>query len=202
MDINSYLNNEHNQYLGHGIGANNPEVVSSIIKNGLRCSHGALFYTSIPLGIGSQITDLERELLQKWPHKDSEIIIIISIPIEYKIIDSPSLGTFNMADAAFYYIPDPKARVEYDLTNSNYVMPEFIWGYYDRNNNTFTKNNNYYENLPIDKQKQLFEQIKQNYFNVIQDGCGIDTYHEIMIELGRSFPLSDEEIDIFKSKKR
>ena len=201
MNINNVLNNEENMYYGHGTGIDSPEITNSIIKNGLRCSHGSLYYTSVALGIGNHIEKEEIDMLKNWPHKNSKIIIIVSLPIKYKILDNPSIGTYNMADAAFYYIPNENIRKEYDLTNSPYVMPEFIAGYYDANNDSFTPNLRYYEKLSKEKQEKLFKQVKQNYLNIIEEGCGIEEYQAILADLGYEFPLTQEEIIKYSKAK-
>ena len=201
MEINNILNNPENIYFGHGVGVPNEEKISSILRNGLRCSHGSLYYTSVILGIGTIIRKEEYELLKNWPHKASMIVIIVSLPAKYRIVDNAGIGTYNQADAAYYYLPSKKQIEKDDLTNSPYVSPEFIFGYYDATTDRFEKNPNYYENLSREKQDELFYQIKENYFNIIDDGCGIKEYKEITQELGWIFGLSDEEIEIFKNKK-
>lgn len=201
MDINAILNNQENIYYGHGTGIDSQEITDSIIRNGLRCSHGSLYYTSEVLGIGTKIEDSEKEMLKKWPHKDSNIIIVISLPIKYKIIDSASIGTYNMADAAFYYTPNENTRKSEKLTNSPYVMPQFIVGYYNARDDSFTPNYGYYENLTKKDQEQLFQQVKQNYFNIIEEGCGIEKYQEMLTNLGYVFPLTNEEVITLKKNK-
>ena len=201
MNINEILNNPHNMYYGHGTGTDNPQVTDSIIRNGLRCSHGSLYYTSVPLGIGTKIEDSEKELLKKWPHKESNIIIVVSLPLKYKIMESYDLGTYNMADAAFYYTQSKDIREQEDLTDSPYIIPEFVAGYYDARNDSFTPNPRYYENLSQEEQKELFQQVKQNYFNVIEEGCGIEEYQEILENLGQIFPLTSDEVIVFKKNK-
>ena len=140
-------------------------------------------------------------MLKNWPHKNSNIIIIVSLPMQYKIIESYDLGTYDMADAAFYYTPSKELRDKYSLTNSSYVLPEFIVGYYDAITDSFTLNPKYYENLSKQQQEELFNQVKQNYFNIIHDGCGIERYEEVIKDLGMYLPLSFNEIDKFKHQK-
>lgn len=201
LKINNILNNQNNMYFGHGTGTEDREVIESIMNNGLRCSHGSLYFTSVALGIGKQIPDEEIEMLKKWPHKDSKIVVIVSLPYKYKIIDVAGSGTYNQGDAAFYYIPNEETRNKYCLTNSPYVMPEFIVGYYDSRTDSFTNNPKYYENLSYDEQINLFNRVKENYFNIIDDGWEIDEYKEVSKILGWSFGLTDEEIKKFKRKK-
>lgn len=202
MDINKLLNNDQNIYFGHGTGTENNEIIQSIMNNGLRCSHDSLYFTSATLGIGSQIEHPEQEMLRKWPHKNSKIVVIISLPIKYKIIDIMGTGTYNMGDAAYYYIPDETTREKFSLTNSPYVMPEFILGYYDARNDSFTSNPKYYENLQKHEQDNLFNKVKENYFNIINSGWKIEEYKEIAKELGWNFGLTDEELKSFQQKQK
>lgn len=57
MDINKVLNNVENLYYGHGTGNINNEVIQLIMNNGLCCSHGSLYFTSVKLGRGSNIVE-------------------------------------------------------------------------------------------------------------------------------------------------
>lgn len=201
MDINQILNNEENIYLGHGTKIEDDYIINSIMENGLRCSHGALYFTTVLLGKGC-IEDESIDLLKKWPHCDSKIVMIISIPNKYKILDVMGSGTYNKGDAAFYYIPNPEQRNQYGLTESPYLMPEFVAGYYDARNDTFTSNPKYYENLSKEQQDILFTQVKENYFNVVSQGWNIEEYKEIITDIGWEFPLSDDEIKSFDNKNK
>lgn len=202
MEINKLLNNTQNMYFGHGTGVENDEVTQSIMNNGLRCSHGSLYFTSVTLGVGSQIQEPEQEMLKNWPHNDSKNIIIVSLPLQYKILDTVGIPTYNQRDAAYYYIPDEVKREKFSLTNSPYVMPEFIVGYYDARNDSFIQNPRYYENLQEHEQKELFNQVKENYFNIINDSWGIEEYKEVLKNLGWRFGLTEEELKNFQQKKK
>ena len=201
MDINEILNNPHNMYYGHGTGTDSQNVIDSIIRNGLRCSHGSLYFTSLPLGIGTKIEDSEKKMMKHWPHMDSNIIIVVSLPIKYKIIDNPGIGTYNMADAAFYYTPSEITRNPEFLTNSPYVMPEFVAGYYDARKDSFTPNPAYYETLSLEEQQKLFDKVNQNYFNIIEEGCGIEKYQKILADLGYDFPLTSDEVIKYRKNR-
>ena len=199
MDINSVLNNKNNIYYGHGTGMEDETTINSIMNNGLRCSHNYLYFTSVPLGIGGEIGEEEIQMLKSWPHKDSKVVVIVSLPLKYKILDAA--GTYNMGESAYYYIPNEELRKKYPLTNSNYVMPEFIMGYYDARIDSFIENPKYYENMKEEDQKVLFEQVKENYFDVIDNGWDIEEYKEVCKEIGMEFSLTDEEVYKFKRKK-
>ena len=202
MEINKILNNTQNMYFGHGTRTEDSKVIQSIMKYGLRCSHGSLYFTSIALGIGSQIAESEQEMFKKWPHNDSKIIVIVSLPLQYKIIDLVGTATYNQGDAAFYYIPDEVTRKNFSLTNSPYVMPEFIVGYYDVRNDSFTSNPIYYENLQEHEQSNLLNKVKENYFNIIDSSWGIEEYKDAIKELGWGFGLTEEELKNFQRKKQ
>ena len=201
MNLKKIMDNENNMYYGHGVGGASLQDIDSIMNNGLRCSNGALYYTSIALCQGNNVTNEAIDYLKKWPHKSSDKIIIISLPFKYNIIESPSLGTYNCANSAFYYVPTLEEQKEYSLTNTNYVMPEFVKGYYDAINDEFIQNSKYYELLPIEEQEKVFKKVKCNYLTIINDACGIAKYREILEDLpGFKFPLSDEEVEIDKTR--
>lgn len=201
MEINKLLNNTQNIYFGHGTGIEDSEVIQSIMSNGLRCSHGSLYFTSVALGIGSQISESEQEMLKNWSHKDSKIIVIVSLPLQYKIVDLIGTATYNRGEAAYYYIPDENMIEKFSLTDSPYVMPEFIVGYYDARNDSFTSNPRYFENLQEHEQSNLFNKVKENYFNIIDNSWGIEEYKDVIKELGWSFGLTEEELKYFQLKK-
>ena len=196
MDINLIMNNEKNMYYGHGTGTSSPEIIDSIMCNGLRCSHGSLYYTSICLGMGKHIEGNSVDLLNNWPHKKSDIVIIVSLPNKFNVIDSSGLGTYNCANAAFYYTPSEEQQRKYSLSDSDYVMPEFIKGYYDASSKTFVSNPRYYELLSPLEQERILNIVKSNYFHIINNNCGIAKYRKILRELdGSEFGLTDEDIE-------
>lgn len=200
MNIKTIMDNENNMYYGHGTGDSSMTIINSILNHGLRCSHGSLYYTSIALCMGKDISDETVKLMKNWPHKSSNIVIIVSLPNKYNILDAIGIGTYNCANAAFYYTPSKEQQKQFSLTNSSYVMPEFIKGYYDSSKDKFVSNPRYYEFLSHNEQEQLFEQVKLNYINVINNGCGIEKYHQIIDSLPDwEFPLTTEDIE--KAKK-
>ncbi len=201
MNIKEIFDNENNVYYGHGTGTTSLSVINSIMNNGLRCSHESLYFTSVALCMGNNVDDKIISLMKNWPHKNSQIIIIVSLPIKYIIIDSISIGTYNCANSAYYYVPSIESREKYRLTESNYVMPEFIKGYYDSLNDRFVSNPKYYEFLSFDEQKKIFEKVKFNYITVINNTCGIKKYREIIesLDMGE-FPLTDEDIENVKKR--
>lgn len=55
-NIEGYFSNEENSYYGHGIGGGSEKTIQSILKNGLRCSHKQLAYTTVELRNGVKQT--------------------------------------------------------------------------------------------------------------------------------------------------
>lgn len=201
MDFNQILNNNQNVYYGHGTGTDDNKVTESIMNNGLRCSHGSLYFTSVALGTGSEISKSKQELLRNWPHGDSKIIIIVSLPSKYNIIDTPGTPTYNKGNSAYYYIPSEIIRKKNGLTDSFYVMPEFIIGYYDSRTNSFIPNAKYYEKLSEQEQKKLFNKVKENYFNIISNSWGIEEYKDICKDLQFNFGLTEEDLKKFQNRE-
>lgn len=192
------MDNLNNGYYGHGTGEDE-KIITSILNNGLRCSHNAMEFTTYPLGIGRRISPNVLTLLNKWPHHEYKKIIIVSLPIIFNILDNPSLGTYQERYGAFCYIPDKEAQEKYQLTNSRYIMPEFILGCYNAKVKSFRFNPKYYERLSNDKQQEVFRKVKENYINIINEGIGIREYQEVLESLPEwKFPLSDEEISQLK----
>lgn len=212
MNKSEFFNNPNNLYYGHGTGRSGSEnvaIAKSIMDYGLRCSHNQLYYTSCCLTRGVDIDQEGMDMLDNWGHMDSKIIMIISLPIDYKIIDAGP--TYGQGDASFYYVPTAEMREKnHLLTNSFYVRPEFVKGYYNANTKEFVKNPKYYEFLTEKEQQALFDKVKQAYFDIINNNWGIDNYREIIesneVFKEMRFPLSDEEIAKYKliceNKKR
>lgn len=197
MNINKIFNNPENAYFGHGIGMETDKKIKSIMNNGLRCCTGQLYFTSIGLGMGTQISEKAEETLKNWPHLSSEIIMIISLPIKYKILEQSSIKRHS----AFYYVPDDITKKEWSLADGDYVMPEFVVGYYDSRNDSFTPNPKYYENLSQQEQDALFNKVKQNYFDIVSEYYEIDEYKEILKRAGWIFGLSDDEVNKLHKNK-
>ncbi len=198
-NINEILNNKNNMYYGHGIGKEEIKIIDSIINNGIRCSHGSLYYTTITLGIGGKLDAQAENSLKKWPHKESDVVVIASLPINYHILETNELHTYNKRYSSFYYIPSQEQIKDSSfLTDSFYLMPEFIVGYYDAKKNAFHKNPQYYENLSTEEQEKLFQKIKENYYTIIEESCGIEKYKSILKVLKKDFPLKEEDIETIK----
>ena len=101
-------------------------------------------------------------MLDNWPHLNASKIVIVSLSYKYNIIEIPGTETYNNGTGAYYYIPSEEQQSEYHLTNSPYVRPEFILGYYDSINKQFNNNPNYYELLSNDKKQEIMNSVKQN----------------------------------------
>ena len=184
-NINEILNNSENIYYGHGTGKNNNQILPSILKDGIRCSHGDLYYTTVILGIGGEIETSTVKKLKNWEHKESNYIVIASLPLDYLIIDGEV--AYQKRFSAFYHKPN-------ESDSAPYLIPEFIAGYYNANEDTFIKNPRYYENLSKEEQEKIFNQVKVNYYDTIKETYGIEEYKQILNSLKRKFPLSETEI--------
>lgn len=188
--LNKILNNSQNVYHGHGTSGD--DIITSIFDNGLRCSHGSMYFTTCALGKGGELDNEVLDTMNNWPHLQADKIVIISLPIKYNILDAMPLGTYNLGTNAFYYDVEGNDK----LSQGKYVMPEFIVGCYDSNTKTFEKNNKYYELLPQEEQDKLFERVKENYVQTLEDACGLDYYKEVLKNLPEwEFPLTDEECE-------
>lgn len=191
MNFNIIFNNTNNCYYGHGTRGN-VDKINSIFNNGLRCSNNSMYFTTCNLGFGGEIEDEFCEMMDNWPHLEADKIVVISLPKKLHILDILDLGTYNQATNAFCY----EVAGKENLTQGKYVMPEFILGCYDATTKTFEKNNKYYELLPQEEQDKLFEKVKENYAQTIEDACGLEYYKEVLKNLPEwEFPLTDEECE-------
>lgn len=183
-NMNNILNNNQNAYYGHGTNGD-IDTINSIFNIGLRCSHGSMYFTTCVLGRGGELGNDIFEMLNNWPHLEAEKIIIVSAPIKYNILDTASLHTYHLAANAYCY------QIE---GRGNFVMPEFVVGCYDAKTKTFSQNTKYYELLPKEEQTKLFEQVKKNYAETIENACGLEYYKGLLEELpGWEYPLTEEE---------
>lgn len=194
------FDNSSNDYYGHGIGKNNENVVKSIFSNGLRCSHGSLYYTTIEFGMGSTTLFNEQlETLNNWKHKGSTQIVIASLPLKFQLFVNPLQYD---KEAAYYTKMEDEEAKKLDLAPGKYLRPEFIKGMYDAETGIFTSNDKYYENLPVEEQNVLFGEIKKNYIDLIKEyGYSLEEYKEMVEQYGVKFPLSKDEI-LFDNLKK
>jgi len=193
--VNLIMNDPKYCYYGHGT-VDSDVVINSIFKYGLRCSHNDMYYTTITLGIGGQIPEQVNDLFDKWPHHGYNNIIIVALPTDYHIIDSPGIGTYQERYGAFCYVPDEQMQKQGRLTNSRYVRPEFIVGCYNTKTDNLRLNRRYFRFMYPQKREEFEKQIKEKYLNIIDNACGILEYKELVTELNGSFPISDEEIGL------
>lgn len=196
IEIESKFSNEFNAYYGHGTGSNNPEKIESIFKNGLRCSHEQLDFTTIPFGQGSPtLFEENKEEMNNWQHKDSKQIIIASLPLEYHHLDVMGTPLYGKRQAAFYYFVSQEQSNELGISPGLYLKPEFIMGVYDANQKDFIYNERYYENLPEEEQEKLMDEIKKQYINILKEsGFTFSEYAEILQVSNMKNPLTEEEI--------
>lgn len=195
-EIAEQFGNKENMYYGHGIGADDPKKIGSIFKNGLRCSHERLFFTTSAFGEGSeQLFESQKGTMDNWKHKGSKQIIIASLPKKYHIINVPCGPLYGKETSAFCnYIPQEKAT-KLGIAQGYYLKPEFVRGVYDANNQSFTRNDRYYENLSPEDQKKLFDEVKKQYVDLLKGSqWTLEEYAEILESIGGENPLTQEEI--------
>lgn len=186
--INNLLNNKNNCYHGHGTNGDRKKI-NSIFNRGIRCSHGTMYFTTDPIGIGG---DIDFDKMNNWPFLDADYIVVVSTPIKFNILELSEYYTYQKGFDAFSY--------DYEgdevLSQGKYVLPELIVGYYNVKDRTFEKNNRYYELLSVEEQKKVMDTIKKNYAQTIEDACGLETYKEVLKNLPLwEFPLTDEECE-------
>ena len=198
--IEDYFSNSNNIYHGHGIGnvkkgeTLSEEIMKSIFENGLRTNNAQMFWTTKGLGKGSEtLFDEQIENFENWGHSSTKIIIV-SLPEEYYIFNR-NLANESISPAAFYKFMTEEEATKLGLSQGAYVMPEFVVGMYDSVTRSFIENDMYYEKLSIEKQKELFNKIKDNYIQEIRaSGLTLEQHKEIMEEMGYKSPLTEEEI--------
>lgn len=208
-NIASNFSNTDNVYYGHGIGADSQEVINSIFKNGLRCSHEQLYFTTIALGEGSdKLFEETEETMNNWQHKDSKQIIIASLPKEYHLLAPMGTVLYGKEQAAFYNHFSQEEASKLGIAPGYYLKPEFVSGVYDANTHLFTSNEKYYENLSSEEQKRIFEEVKRQYIDLLKGSqWTLEEYAEILKRImGKEIPLTPEEIatadkEVFDAKK-
>ena len=190
-DLKKILNNNENGYYGHGTNGDK-DVIDSIFKNGLRCSHGSMYFTTCVFGRPEDIDESIYEKLNNWPHLEADKVVIVSLPIKYNILESPGMKTYHQGSYAFCY----DVEGDENLAPGKYVMPEFVVGCYNAQTKEFERNSRYYELLPQEEQDKVFEQVKKNYAKTLEEACGLETYREALKSLPQfQFPLTDEECE-------
>lgn len=189
------FSNKENIYYGHGIGAERQDVIDSIFKYGLRCSHEQLDFTTIPFGEGSDTLFKDNEeTMNNWQHKGSKQIIIASVPRDYHLLDAGTL--YGKRQAAFYNYFSQEEANELGLAQGYYLKPEFVRGVYDANSRSFVSNAKYYENLSPEEQNKLFAEVKKQYIDLLKGSqWTLEEYAGIMKRtMGIDIPLTAEEI--------
>ncbi len=176
------------RFFGHGTISN--EIVEEIFKTGLNVKNSVntrgydshlrgLTSTSIIMGIGDdELFKNNSKLLNNWPHKSAKKIVIVSLPEKYCFKN----GMLNSSIDCYeqFYVGNED--------NGYKLRSEFIKGVYDADNKTFTPNNNFYKNLPIEEQNKLFEEIESKYITSYANNA---TFLSDDFEL----PLSDSKRD-------
>ncbi len=195
-DIEKQFANQANQYYAHGIGAYDEKVIKSIFENGLRCSHNELYWTTLEFGKGSETLFKEKEqLMNNWEHKSSKHIMIASLPEVFQLLDVSGTPLFQKKHAAFYNNILPEEAEKLGIAPGLYLKPEFIKGMYDVEKKDFIVNDRYYENLPEEEQRKVFEDVNKQYIDTIsRSGWTLAEYAQILEDTGMECPLTSKEI--------
>ena len=196
-EIESRFANEKNMYYAHGIGAYSEDVVNSIFKNGLRCSHNELYWTVVEFGEGSESLFREKEeMMSNWEHKGSKHIIIVSLPEIFHLLDVKGTALFQKRHAAFLNSISEEQADELGIAKGLYLKPEFVMGMYDTIKKDFVVNDRYYENLPEEEQKRVLDDVKKQYIDTIEHSdWTLAEYAQILQDVGVKCPLTPEEIE-------
>ena len=201
MNVIKLFNNKNNMYFAHGSGTDKKGILDSIMKHGIRCSHGSFQFTSIYLGTSEDIKEYTYEILENWFYKNSSIVFVVSFPKKYFILEREEISTLKKEHSAFYYIPTKEEQKEFSLMNKPHVYSEFIVGYYNSITKEFVENENYYEKLENEKKKEILNKIEENYKMIIEESCGIEKYKEVCKKYKYSFSPEKEDIIIIDVEK-
>ena len=188
--IEDIFQSNHDFYLGHGTSGGE-EVISSILENGLMTvnpeaikAYGntlrGLDSTTIAFGEGTEsLFSEQRNLLDNWPHKDSKNVVIVSIPKKYALRNT-EVGLADLYEP--FYIGS--------IEEGYKLRPEFIKGIYNADSHAFTPNDNFYQNLKPEQQKELFDSIRQKYIELYAE-------HSIISPetVKKPLPLNETEIE-------
>lgn len=178
-------------YFGHGT-TGDETILKSILQKGLKIvnpkeisAYGntlrGLDSTTIAFGSGNnQLFEQEKGLLDNWPHKGSQNIVIVSLPKDYvlKIMD---IGTFADPYKPFYVGSEERG---FNL------RPEFIKGIYNAKNHSFTENANFYQSLDEETRKKLFEDVKMAYIKSYAEVSNVNPR-----ETSEPLPLNEQEME-------
>lgn len=189
------MGNPKNIYACHGAGrliADNATLeekqifLGLVFSEGLRCSHGRISDTTLCFGFGSESLFNENEkTINNWPHLDSKLIVVVGTPFIFYhpvIIDDQA--------SAYCYDNFKHLRNVEQNEPTKFLRPEFVVGAYDVTSKKFIENPNYYENLPEEKQKVLFDEVKKQF------EADIYKYEEAKIKTSPDKLNMDEEINI------
>jgi DnaJ-class molecular chaperone with C-terminal Zn finger domain len=135
--------------LGHGTGSlENPKP---IFQNGLRTKMNSLYYTTIGLNT-EDIVKLQSQL-NNWPHRDSENIILIKLPIQF----INTIGDLGDSDGERYgaffneHTHEKTGKITY------YLSPKYILGCYSSKNEQVKMNPNFESQLTSESFKEMLE---------------------------------------------
>ena len=190
-ELKGFFKDKNNIYFGHGTPGGE-ETIDSILDIGLKVKDPeavrgymatlrGLSSTTIEWGQGTDdMFDDKKAILDNWPHKESDNIIIISAPKEYELSASELRGAGDPYEA--FYVGSEHEGYR--------LRPEFIRGIYNANSHSITLNENFYENLPEESQEKLFEEMKNRFIEAYAK-YAIHAPKETKIEL----PLDEEGLE-------
>lgn len=191
-DIGRKFSDESVYYFGHGTSGDET-VLTSILETGLKTvdpkaypatkSLRGLDSTTQPFGSGNdQLFEEKKRILDNWPHKGSQNIVIVSLPKDY-VLDNWNMRIGRYIDC---YKPFYVGSEEQGFR----LRPEFIKGIYNAETQSFTENSNFYQNLDEEIQKKLFEDIRKSYIQAYAEVSRVNPR-----EVKEPLPLNEQEME-------
>lgn len=191
IQLRDAFSDEKALYFGHGTPGGST-VVNSIFQSGLKVKNPkesmgydshlrSLTSTAIQLGSGHKdLFDSVSDTLNRWPHKSSENIIILSFPIKYAFTNLEIKSSEDAYEQ--FYIGNE---------DIGYMLrPEFVRGAYNSVDHSFSFNENFYGNLSDEKKRELFDELKDSYIEAYAKNVRIAPEKS-----KREIPLEGSELD-------
>lgn len=188
-NLQSILTEEGYTIFGHGTGGKNIEVVNAIFENGLRTSHGSLFYTTIGLDVDKELNNFKNKL-DHWQHLDSENIILIKLPNEYFNMFGDSMDLNCEKTRAFVdEVYDNKGNKTY------YLNPKFIIGSYNRNTSKVMLNPKFERCYSKDSISEMKQKLKEALEETKQKNLVFEKELAGMVGNIQAVNMSEEELN-------
>lgn len=110
----------------------------------------------VALELGQDIDYSIREI--KYPHRNLPVIIFIAIPnLRREVIEAINRGELPLGflvELLFASSKVPQKEISTYQSTDVYLDPQFTEGYFDRTNNQWVDNPNYWENQLREQQKK------------------------------------------------